>query len=112
MLQEGTDSDRMPVQGMRMVQTVVSRKQETAVNVLPTGTPMSIKATARPATETCCLVEIIELKWLMAGHGLRLHVEQLQLDREYARRILDQADGIANTPLRESAARLRLCLGL
>ena len=95
-----------------MVQTVVSRNKETAVNVLLPETPMRINATALPATDTSCLVEIIELKWLMAGHGLRLHVEQLQLDREYARRVLDQADRIANIPLREAATRLRSCLGL
>lgn len=59
-----------------------------------------------------CLVEIIELKWLLAGHGVQVHVERLQNDPEYARRTLDRAAAVPNAALREAAARLRLCLGL
>jgi hypothetical protein len=59
-----------------------------------------------------CLVDIIELKWLLAGHGLRIHVEQLQQDPEYARRTLDCAASAASPVLREVAARLRKHLGL
>lgn len=58
------------------------------------------------------LVEIIELKWLLAGHGIRLHVERLQSDREYARRVLGQALTTPNAALRTAAERLRLSLGL
>lgn len=58
------------------------------------------------------LVEIIELKWLLAGHGIRLHVEHLQSDREYARRVLAQAMSTPNPALRAAAERLRLGLGL
>ena len=65
-----------------------------------------------PLPAAPCLVEIIELKWLLAGHGLRIHVEQLQRDPEYARRTLDCAAGLANPVLREVAARLRLHLDL
>ena len=59
-----------------------------------------------------CLVEIIELKWLLTGHGVHVHVERLQNDPEYARRTLDRAATAPNAALREAAARLRLCLGL
>lgn len=58
------------------------------------------------------LVEIIELKWLLAGVGYRLHVEQLQTDREYARRALDHAAASSNPALRAAAERLRHGLGL
>jgi hypothetical protein len=69
---------------------------------------------ARPHIQTASLhlVEIIELKWLLAGHGIRLHVERLQNDREYAREVLDRAAGTPNAALREAALKLRLCLGL
>ncbi len=65
-----------------------------------------------PNSAASCLVEIIELKWLLAGHGLRIHVEQLQHDPEYARRTLDRAATAASPVLREVAARLREHLGL
>lgn len=61
---------------------------------------------------TLLLVEIIELKWLLAGHGIRLHVEQLQADREYARRVLAQAMAVPNGALRAAARRLHCGLGL
>lgn len=53
------------------------------------------------------LVEIVELKWLLAGEGLHLHVERLQSDPEYARRILDLAATSKNPALRLAAARVR-----
>ncbi len=58
------------------------------------------------------LVEIVELKWLLAGHGIRLHVERLQSDREYAGRVLAQALTTPNAALRAAAARLHRGLGL
>ena len=61
---------------------------------------------------SACLVEIIELKWLLTGHGVHVHVERLQNDPEYARRLLDQAAATPSAPLREAAERLRRCLGL
>ena len=67
--------------------------------------------TLRPATAGC-LVEIIELKWLLRGHGVDVHVERLQSDAEYARRTLDQAAATPSAALRDAAARLRRCLGL
>jgi hypothetical protein len=62
--------------------------------------------------KTTCLVEIIELKWLLTGHGVHLHVERLLEDCEYARRTLARADAMPSAALRESSARLRNCLGL
>ena len=64
------------------------------------------------ATESPCLVEIIELKWLLAGHGVHVHVEQLLSDTQYARHMLDRAAAAPNSALREAAVRLRTCLGL
>ena len=58
------------------------------------------------------LVEIVELKWLLAGHGVHLHVERLQREPEYARRTLAAAAGSSNTALREAAARVGRTLGL
>ena len=53
------------------------------------------------------LVEIVELKWLLAGEGLHLHVERMQTDPEYARRILDLAAASKNQALRVAATRVR-----
>lgn len=73
---------------------------------------MNIQVVPTRTTESNCLVEIIELKWLLAGHGVHVHVEQLQHDREYARLTLDRAAATPNPALRTAAARLRGCLGL
>lgn len=53
------------------------------------------------------LVEIIELKWLLAGEGIYIHVERLQRDPAYALRALDQAAASASPTLRATAQRLR-----
>ena len=58
------------------------------------------------------LVEIVDLKWLLAGEGLHLHVERLQQDSEYARRMLDAAAASRNAALRAVAERVRRQLGL
>jgi hypothetical protein len=58
------------------------------------------------------LVEIVELKWLLAGEGLHLHVERLQADPEYARRILAAAEASSNQALRAAADRVRRGLSL
>lgn len=58
------------------------------------------------------LVEIIEMKWLLAGLGLHLHVEKLQHDADYARRTLAVAEAAPNAALRLAASRLRVGLGL
>lgn len=53
------------------------------------------------------LVEVIELKWLAGGVGLRLHVERMQHDPIYARSVLDAAAASPHAPLRHAATRLR-----
>ena len=58
------------------------------------------------------LVEIIELKWLLSGHGVMVHVERMQADREYARQTLDRAATTDNRALRAAALRLRQRLGI
>lgn len=70
-------------------------------------TPPSSGSAARST-----LVAIIEFKWLLAGHGIHMHVEQLQNDPEYARRLLDRAAAAPSAVLREAAGRLRRSLGL
>lgn len=60
-----------------------------------------------PPPDTCaCLVEIIELKWLLRGHGVHVHVERLQSDPEYARATLEAAAAMPNEALRRAAERL------
>lgn len=58
------------------------------------------------------LVDIIDLKWLLAGEGVHLHVERLQTDPAYARELLCSASRSPNDALRAAAARLRADLGL
>ena len=53
------------------------------------------------------LVDIIELKWLLAGEGIHIHVERLQRDPAYALRALDQASASARPTLRAAAQRMR-----
>lgn len=75
-----------------------------------TSTPTYLTHPTNPTADSGCLLEIIELKWLLAGHGMRIHVEQLLHDPEYARHTLDCAALTANPVLREVASRLRLHL--
>ncbi len=60
--------------------------------------------------EALALVEIIDLKWLLAGEGLHLHVERLQKDPAYARGILDAAALSRSPALRAVAVRVRKLL--
>jgi hypothetical protein len=71
---------------------------------------MRATITPQPTSTSVCLVEIIELKWLLRGHGIHVHVERLQSDPEYARQTLDTAAAVPNAALRMAAERLRLCL--
>jgi hypothetical protein len=68
--------------------------------------------TAIPQTraEMPPLVEIIELKWLLSGEGVHLHVERLLADADYARRALDHAAASERPALRAAASRLRVRL--
>lgn len=58
------------------------------------------------------LVDIIDLKWLLAGEGVHLHVERLQRDAAYATTILDAAARSANAALPPVAERVRRLLEL
>lgn len=60
-----------------------------------------------PERRAASLVDIIDLKWLLAGEGVRLHVERLQRDPAYAAAVLAQADGSGNEALRAAAGRVR-----
>jgi hypothetical protein len=53
------------------------------------------------------LVDIVHLKWLLAGEGLHVHVERLQNDPGYANECLCAAEGSGNATLRQVAAGLR-----
>jgi predicted DNA-binding protein (UPF0251 family) len=53
------------------------------------------------------LVDIVELKWMLAGEGLHVHVEKLQSDLEYARECLCAAERSGNPTLRQVASKLR-----
>ena len=56
------------------------------------------------------LVEIIELKWLLAGEGIHIHVERLQNDPAYACRALDTAAaGQSRTAAGRAADALASC---
>lgn len=67
--------------------------------------------TADHDTDSRMLVELIELKWLLAGQGVHLHVERLQSDPDYARQALAIAEASSESTLRETARRLRRRLG-
>lgn len=71
-----------------------------------------MRRTVSPDMDSVTLVEIIELKWLLAGQGVHLHVERLQQDPQYARETLARAAASPSAPLRETAARLRQRLGI
>ena len=71
------------------------------IPILPLNT--SVPTEPDPAA----LVEIIELKWLLAGEGLRVHVERLQADSDYAKQTLDLAEASPQSAVRRLAGRLR-----
>ena len=53
------------------------------------------------------LVDIVELKWMLAGEGLHVHVERLQSDPGYARECLLAAERSGNATVRQVALKLR-----
>ena len=53
------------------------------------------------------LVDVIELKWLLAGEGVHLHVERMLSDEAYAARALARALESTSPVLRTAAERLR-----
>ncbi len=71
-----------------------------------------MKAATPAEHDPVALVEIIELKWLMAGEGLRVHVERLQADPAYAQQTLAMAETSPHSAVRRLAGRLRTKLHL
>lgn len=74
--------------------------------------PLPLNPNGAIESDAQALVEIIELKWLLAGEGFHVHVERLQSDRDYARQVLHHAASSPNPALRETASRLRSKLRL
>ena len=58
-------------------------------------------------TDALALVDIVHLKWLLAGEGLHVHVERLQSDPSYASECLSAAERSANATVRKAASTLR-----
>ncbi len=58
------------------------------------------------------LVDIIELKWLLARDGVHLHVERLQNDGDYAHACLAAACRSPSAAVRRVAERIGHQLGL
>lgn len=73
---------------------------------------MKAQSSVDPQPAPMALVEVIELKWLLAGEGLHLHVERMLADPAYARGVLDHAASARNPVLRAAVSRLRTRLGL
>jgi hypothetical protein len=68
--------------------------------------PCSCSCTAHGEGALLPLVQVIELKWLLAGEGIHVHVGRLQHDAVYARLALEQAAASANPTVRAMARRL------
>ena len=66
-----------------------------------------MNALASVETPAAPLVEVIELKWLLAGEGVYLHVERMLGDDAYAGRALERAAASPSPILRAAAERLR-----
>ena len=62
-------------------------------------------------TDALELVDIVHLKWMLAGEGLHVHVERLQKDPAYASDCLNAADRSTNATVRKAASSLRARLG-
>ncbi len=58
------------------------------------------------------LLDIIDLKWLLAGAGHRVHVERLLSDGEYARHCLTLAAASPNAATQAAARRIAERLGI
>jgi hypothetical protein len=70
----------------------------------------AVTAMPLPAAPVLDLLDIIDLKWLLAHDGHRVHVEQLQSDPVYARRCL--ALGLASSDKALQTVARRLCARL
>jgi hypothetical protein len=69
-----------------------------------------MNTTSLQEKSTMRLVDIVELKWMLAGEGLHVHVEKLQSDPVYARECLRAAERSGNSSVRQVASKLRACL--
>ena len=65
-----------------------------------------MNATSVSEQQALLLVDIIDLKWLLAGEGYRVHVERMLEDRAYARSCLALALASSSEAVRAVAARL------
>ncbi len=65
-----------------------------------------------PEMPTLDLLEIIDLKWLMAHQGHRVHVEKLQSDMAYARQCISLATASTDKSLQAVARRIAARLGV
>jgi hypothetical protein len=86
--------------------------RETAVNVVVQSPDPRMNAILPPESDAVALVDVIDLKWLLAGEGVHLHVERLQRDPAYARELLDKAARSPNPALPAVAERVRRQLGI
>lgn len=66
-----------------------------------------MNALTDPERRALALVDIVDLKWLLAGMGVRLHVERLQADPAYAEQVLAQAADSGHAELQAAALRVR-----
>jgi hypothetical protein len=57
------------------------------------------------ATVASDLVSLVDLKWLMAGHGLWVDIPRLMHDRVYVQHTFDTAQGLPSELIRLSARR-------
>lgn len=71
-----------------------------------------MNGSTQDANQPLELVDIVDFKWLMASDGLRVNVERLQTDRDYAAECFARASLSRCEPLRHAALRLRTRLGL
>ena len=73
----------------------------------------SADPSADPSADTTLeLVDVIDLKWLMARDGHHVHVERLLADTLYAQQCLVAAAGSKHEAIRNAAQRIRRRLGL
>lgn len=64
---------------------------------------LPVAATQRAAP----LVDIIDLKWLLASEGVHVHVERLLGDPAYAEAVLAPAEASPRQAVRDAARRVR-----
>jgi hypothetical protein len=60
----------------------------------------------------CELLDVIDLKWLLAGDGHRVHVERLLTEADYARSCLVWANASPKPATRAAAQRIARNMGV